>query len=72
MINQFLKEIEDNFAVGKDVDNKYDKVTKVTASIPRLVDMKDGETQLYVNGATKRRYYRVGSRLFYSELTEVT
>lgn len=70
-IMRIQKEIEDNLATRSEVDEKYKKVTKIEGSPPQVIDLDDGQTKVYVNGSTKRRYYRVGGRLFYSELTEV-
>jgi len=64
-------EAEDNFATQDDLGDKYDKVTEITTVEPTLTDMQDGETRVYNDGTDIWRYYRVGSRLFKLQFTEV-
>lgn len=70
-VMRIQKEIEDNLTPVTAINDKYNKVTKIEGSPPKVTDLEDGETKVYVSGSTKRRYYRVGGRLFYSELMEV-
>lgn len=70
-IDQRLREIEDNFANTSDLDDKDDKVTNIVHSQPLAKDLKDGQKRLYFDGTNYYRYYKIGGKLFRTQLTEV-
>jgi len=70
-IEQLVREIEDNLADQKDVDDKQKKVTGVGASIPNLTELKDGEKKIYYDGTNRWKYERYGGELFKTQMTKV-
>ncbi len=67
-----IREIEDNLATQVAVDEKYEKVKVIKKSVPKVTEMKDGETIVYDDGSNIYRYYKVGGKLLKSgALTEV-
>ena len=70
-LQNMQREIEDNFAVRGEVDDKQNIVKDVLKSEPRLLDMKDGELRYYDDGTNVYLYKRVGSRLIKFQGSEV-
>lgn len=71
-INKLFREIQDNFADVKELNEKETKVTKYTTVKPKNSDLQDGEKIVYFDGTNYYRYYKVQGKLFVgAQLTEV-
>lgn len=69
-IQEIQRQIEDNFAIKSEVDEKRNKVVNIEKSVPTLNSMKDGDEVAYFDGSTYYKYYRIGGKLFKKEITE--
>jgi len=70
-IQEIQREIQDKLADKKDIETKEDKVVEVTRNAPSLTSLKNGDKRVYYDGTNYYRYYKIGTRLFKTQLTEV-
>ena len=65
-IERFLTEVEDNFAVKNDVDEKIVKLSTPDKSTPRNQDLKDGDVKAVDTGHASERYlyFKIGGELW--------
>ena len=65
-----FREIEDNFAIKTDVEDKKPKLKEIKKYAPKLSEMSDGDEQIYYDGTDYFLYLRVGGKRFKVTLTE--
>jgi len=65
-IERFLTEVEDNFAVKTDIDEKIPKLSKPDKSTPRNKDLSDGDVKAVDTGHATERYlyFKIGGELW--------
>jgi hypothetical protein len=70
-IQEIQREVEDNFAIKDEVDEKETKVENVVTSEPKNNELSDGEKKIYYDGSDYWYYRKTGSKLLKIQMTLV-
>lgn len=71
ILNNILRQIEDNMATRDDVQTRAVKTVQLQKSAPNVKSLSDGDEVAYDDGTNVFLYRRIGGKLFKVQLTQV-
>lgn len=71
-IQEIQRSLEDDLSdKDSEIEKRDIKITEISKSVPQNMNLKKGDKSFYFDGTNYYRYYKIGAKLFRTQLTEV-